>query len=157
MMQGVLRGGKGHRIGGAGGVAGPAGFQGCKEQVESRTEEEGEQDFGDEDAGEEEDAKGREDGEAGVEGGLALEGCGGPTIAEKSEEKNGEALGEMRGEGVEAEEAERDGVEPVGERGFFEIADAIHMEGDPVAGERHVAGGTGVGAVGVVKQRRREE
>ena len=49
------------------------------------------------------------------------------------------------------------GDDPVGERGFFEVADAVDAEGDPVAGEGHVAGGVGVGAVGVVEQRRGEE
>ena len=63
----------------------------------------------------------------------------------------------MRGEGVEAEEAEAEGDEPVGERRFFEVADAVDAEGDEVAGEGHVAGGVGVGGVGVVEQRRGEE
>ena len=63
----------------------------------------------------------------------------------------------MGGEGVEAEEAEAEGDEPVGERGFFEVADAVDVEGDEVAGEGHVAGGAGVGGVGVVEQRRGEE
>jgi hypothetical protein len=36
----------------------------------------------------------------------------------------------MGGEGVEAEEAEAEGDEPVGERRFFEVADAVDVEGD---------------------------
>ena len=48
--------------------------EGSEEAVEGGGEEEGEQDFGDEDAGEEEDAGGGEDGEAGVEGGAGAEG-----------------------------------------------------------------------------------
>ncbi len=77
--------------------------------------------------------------------------------AEEGEEEDGDGLGEMGGEGVEAEDAEAEGVEPVGEGGFFEIADAVDVEGDEVSGEGHVAGGVGVGGVGVVEQGRGEE
>ena len=77
--------------------------------------------------------------------------------AEECEEEDGDGLREVGGEGVEAEEAEADGYEPVGERGFFEIADAVDVEGGPVAGEGDVAGGLCVGGVGVVEQGRCEE
>ena len=63
----------------------------------------------------------------------------------------------MGGEGVEAEDFEADGDEPVGERSLFEVTDAVDVEGHPVSGEGHVAGGAGVGGVGVVEQRRGEE
>src|ERR1700726_3273577 len=59
----------------------------------------------------------------------------------------------MRGEGVEAEEAEAESDEPAGERCFFEVADAGGVEGDQVSGKGHVAGGAGMGGVGVVEQR----
>ena len=133
---------------------GDAVFEGAEEAVEGGAEEEGEQDFGDEVAGEEEDAGGGEGGEAGVEGGAGAEGSCGPVVAEESEEENGDGLGEVGGEGVEAEDAEAEGDEPVGERRFFEVADAVDAEGDEVAGEGHVAGGAGVGGVGVVEQGR---
>ena len=58
----------------------------------------------------------------------------------------------MDGEGVEAEESEAKGYEPVRKRGFFEIADAIDVEGDEVTGGGHGAGGLGVGGVGVVEE-----
>jgi len=128
-----------------------------KEGVEGGAEEEGEQDFGDEDAGEEEDSGGGEEGEAGVEGGAVAEGLAGPVEAQEGEEEDADGLREVGGEGVEAEDAEAEGNEPVGERGFFEVSDAVDVEGDEVAGEGHVAGGAGVGGVGVVEQRRREE
>ena len=51
-------------------------------------------------------------------------------IAEESKQKDADGLREMGGEGVEAEEAEAEGDEPVGERGFFEVADAVDVEGD---------------------------
>ena len=44
------------------------------------------------------------------------------------------------------------GYEPIGERGFLEVADAADVEGDEIAGESHMAGGVGVGGVGVVEQ-----
>ncbi len=58
----------------------------------------------------------------------------------------------MGGEAVEAEETEAEGDEPVGERGLFEVTDAVDAEGDEVAGECHVTGGAGVSGVGVVEQ-----
>ncbi len=48
-------------------------------------------------------------------------------------------------------------IEPVGEGGLFEVADAVDVEGDEVSGEGHVAGGVGVGGVGVVEEGRGEE
>jgi hypothetical protein len=132
-------------------------FESLEEAVESGTEEEGEQDFGDEVAGEEEYACGGEGGQAGVEGGASAEGSFGPAVAEECEKENADGLGEMGGEGVEAEEAEAEGDEPVGEGGFFEVADAVDVESDEVAGEGHVTGGAGVRGVGVVEQRRGEE
>jgi hypothetical protein len=58
---------------------------------------------------------------------------------------------------VDAEEAEACGHGPVEERGFFEIADAVGVEGDPVVAEEHLAGDFGVDAVGVIEERRGEE
>ncbi len=127
------------------------------EAVEGDGEEEAEQDLGDEDAGEEEDAGGGEHGEAGVEGGAGVEGARGPLVAEQREQKHGDGLGQVRGEAGESEEAEADGDQPVGQRGLFEVADAVDVERDPVAALEHVAGGVGVGGVGVVEQRRGEE
>ena len=63
----------------------------------------------------------------------------------------------MGGEDVVAEEAVVDGDDPVGQRRFFEIADAVDVEGDPVAAGGDVLGGLGVGGVGVVEQRGRKE
>ncbi len=78
-------------------------------------------------------------------------------VAEEREQEDADGLGEMGGEGVEAEDAEAEGDEPVGQRRLLEVADAVDVEGDPVAGEGDVAGGVGVGGVGVVEQGRGEE
>jgi hypothetical protein len=61
-----------------------------QEAVDGGAEEEGEQDFGDEDAGEEEDSYAGKDGEAGVEGGTVAEGLAGPAISQKCEQEDGE-------------------------------------------------------------------
>ena len=63
----------------------------------------------------------------------------------------------MRGEGVDAEDAKAGGDDPVGEGGLLQIADVVDAQSDPVAGERHLAGGVGVGSVGVVEDGRGEE
>ena len=94
-------------------------LEGSQEAVEGCAEEEREQDFGDEVAGEEEDSGGGEDGEAGVEGGAGVEGLFSPEVAEQSEEEDCDGLWEMGGEGVEAEDAEAEGDEPVGEGRLF--------------------------------------
>jgi hypothetical protein len=128
-----------------------------EEAVEGGGEEEGEEDVGDEDAGEEEDTGGGEDSEAGVEGGAFAEGLAGPADAEEHQEKDAKGLRKVHGEGVDADETETDGDDPVGEGGFFEVTDVVDAQSDPVAGEGHLAGGVGVGAVGVVQHRRGEE
>ena len=131
--------------------------EGLEEAVEGCGEEEGEEDVWDEDAGEEEDSGAGEDAKAGVEGGAFAEGLAGPADAEEHKEEDAEGLGKVGGEGVDAEETEAGGDDPVGERGFFEIAHIVDAQGDPVAGESHMTGGVGVGAVGVVEDGRGEE
>ncbi len=63
----------------------------------------------------------------------------------------------MNGEGIEAEDLEADGNEPVGKRSLLHVADSVDVESDPVSGEDHLACCAGVGGVRVVEQRRREE
>ena len=58
----------------------------------------------------------------------------------------------MDGEGGISEELEAEGGDPVGEWGFFEVADAVDVEGDEVSGVEHGLGGLGVGGVGVVEE-----
>ena len=129
----------------------------CEEAVERGGEQQREQDIGDEDAGEEEDAGGGEDGEAGVEGGAVAEGLACPAVAEQHQQQHGDRLGQVDGEGVEAEDADAGGGDPVGQRRLLQVADVVDAQGDQVAGEQHLAGGVGVGAVGVVEHGRREE
>ena len=91
-----------------------------------------------------------------------VEGSAGPGVTEEGEAEDGEGEGEVDGEGgclavrcgMGCEEAEAYGGDPVGERGLFEVADAVHVEGDPVAGGEHGLGGLGVGGVCVVEEGR---
>jgi hypothetical protein len=128
-----------------------------EEAVEGGVEEEGEEDFGDEVAGEEEDAGGGESCKPGVEGGAQVESLFGPAIAEECEQQNSDGLGEMSGKGVEAEDAKAEGDKPIRQRSFFKVANAVDAEGHEVAGEGHVTGSACVGGIGVVEQRRGEE
>ena len=138
-------------------VCGLAVFEAGDEEVERERGEEGEQDLGDEDAGEEEGSDAGEHAEGGVEGGAVAKGAACPDPGEDGAAEDSEREGQVGGEDVVAEEAVVDGDDPVGERGFFEIADAVDVEGDPVSGLGDVFGDLGVGGVGVVEQRRREE
>ncbi len=51
---------------------------------------------------------------------------------DEGEGEDGEGEGQARGGGVDAEEFEAGGDGPVEEWGFFEVADAVGVEGDPV-------------------------
>jgi hypothetical protein len=128
-----------------------------EEAVEGGSEEEGEEDVWKKDTGEEEDTGGGEDSESSVEGGTFAEGLAGPVHAEQHEEQDAERLGKMHGEGVATEDTEAGGDDPVGERGLFHVTNVVDAQGDPVAGKGHLAGGVGVGSVGVVQHGRSEE
>jgi len=126
--------------------------------VEGEGEPKADDDVGDEDAGEDEDAEAGEEEEAGVEACsdacecLAREG-----FEDEGEGEDGEGERQACGGGVDAEEFEAGGDGPVEERGLFEVADAVGVEGDPVVTEEHLAGDLGVDGVGVVEERRGEE
>ena len=53
---------------------------------------------------------------------------------------------------MDAEEFEACGYRPVEERSFFEVTDAVGVEGDPVVAKEHFAGDLGMDGVGVVKE-----
>ena len=63
----------------------------------------------------------------------------------------------MGGKGVLAEDLVAAGDDPVGQGRLFDVADAVDLGGDQVAGLGDVLGGLGMGGVDVVHQRRREE
>lgn len=76
---------------------------------------------------------------------------------EEREGENAEGLREARGPLGDAKERKTDGHHPVWERSFFQIADAVFVERDPVVKREHLAAGFGVSAVGVVEHRRAEQ
>src|SRR3981189_1801654 len=84
-------------------------------------------------------------------GGAMVRGRGGAGMGE------GRGGGGGRGGGVDAEEFEAGGDAPVKERGLFEVADAVGVEGDPVVTEEHLAGDFSVDGVCVVEEWRGEE
>ena len=131
--------------------------------VEGGGEEEADEDVGDVDAGEDEDAEGGEGDEAGVEAGTrGRKGATGEGLEEEGEGEDGEGEGDAAGGGglvdVEcAEEAHGGGHGPVVEGCFFEVADAVGVEGDPVVAEEHLASDLRVDRIGVVEEGRGDE
>ena len=139
-------------------AVGVVGFFGEPVAVEGECEPEADDGVGNEDAGEDEDAEAGEEEEAGVEAGSdACEGSAGEGFDDEGESEDGEGERQARGGGVDAEEFEAGGDAPVKERGLFEVADAVGVEGDPVVAEEHLAGDFGVDGVGVVEEWRSDE
>jgi len=62
----------------------------------------------------------------------------------------------MDGEGIEAEDLEAEGYEPVWKRSLLHVADPVDVESDPVSGEDDLACCAGVCCVCVVEQWRSE-
>jgi hypothetical protein len=128
--------------------------------VEGEGEPEADHCIWDGDAGEDEDAEAGEEDEAGVEAGSgagfrslkATEGAAGEGFDDECQRENCECEWETGGGGADAEEFEAGGHAPVEERGLFEVADTVGVEGDPVVAEEHLAGDLGVDGVGVVEQ-----
>ncbi len=83
---------------------------------------------------------------------MLVKGSAGEGFEDEGESEDGEGEREARGGGVDAEEFEAGGHGPVEERSFFEVADAVGVEGDPVVAEEHLAGDFGVDGVGVVEE-----
>jgi hypothetical protein len=94
-----------------------------------------------------------------------VEDAAGEGFDEEGEGKEGEGEREARGHGQgarrggaeELEEAHGGGHRPIKQRGFFEVANAVGIEGDIVVAEEHLAGDFGVDGVGVVEERGSEE
>ena len=121
-------------------------------------EPEAEVGVGDDDAGEDEDTEAGEQDETSVEAcACGVEGATCKAFQHYSEGENREGEGKARGGVVNAEEFVAEGHAPVEEWGFFEVADAIGVEGDPVVAEQHLAGDFCVDGVGVVEEWRGDE
>ena len=63
----------------------------------------------------------------------------------------------MGGKGVLSEDLVTCCNDPKGQRGFFDVADAVDLWGDEVAGFGHVLRDLGVAGVGIVEERGRKE
>ncbi len=125
---------------------------------EREREPEADGDVGDGDAGEDEDAEAGEKNQRGIQtcaGGAERSAAEG--FNRQCQCKHGEGQRQAGGGGVDAEELETGGHAPVEQRRFFEVADAVRVERDPVAADEHLAGDLGVDRVGVVEQRRRQQ
>jgi hypothetical protein len=114
-----------------------------------------------------------EQDERGVEAGAgaggrslrAVEEAAGEGLEEEREGEDrdgeGDACGDGEGSGggcaAELEELDAGRHRPIEQWGFFEVADAVGVEGDVVVAEQHLAGDLGVHGVGVVEERGMEE
>jgi hypothetical protein len=126
--------------------------------VEGEGEPEADDGVGDEDAGEDEDAEAGEEEESSVEAGACgVEGAAGEGFDDECQCEDGECEGEACGGGADTEEFEVGGHGPVEEWGFFEVADTVGVESDPVVAKEHLAGDLGVDGVGVVEEWRGDE
>ena len=63
-----------------------------------------------------------------------------PGPGQNGEAKHTQGQRQMGREYVESEEVVVGGGQPIRQRRFFQIADAIHFQGDPVAAARHILG-----------------
>ncbi len=76
-------------------------------------------------------------------------------IGDPAQQHNRQSQGQARGPVVHAEDGVRAGHHPVNQGGFFQIRYAVQPRGDPVAGDKHVAGDLCLNGVHVIHQTRR--
>ena len=115
---------------------------------------------GDDDAGEDEDAEAGEQDDGGRRRGRLgwqLEGSAGEGFEDEVRARTVKARGRRAAAVRTPKSLKLAAMRPVEEWGFFEVADAVGVEGDPVVAEEHLAGDFGVDGVGVVEERRGEE
>ena len=98
-----------------------------------------------------------ENAESGVEAGAASPGAARPEPGQPGAAQQGQRIGQVGGKDVLAEDAIERGVEPVGQRRFLQVADAVDLQRHPVAALGHVLRGLGMAGVGVVQQGRRKQ
>ena len=92
--------------------------------------------------------------QARIETGPRTPRAAGPQPREPREREHGERVGQMRGKGVfNTRYAIEAGDDPVRQRRFFNVADAVGPGTHPVAGSRNVLRGLGVAGVDIVKKR----
>ena len=132
-------------------------FQPNEKIVEGKGQQQSQQDFGNEDAGEQEDARTGENAEGGIESRAVSISAAAPGPGQDGQTEYPQGERQMGGEYIESEEAVVGRRQPVRQRWLFQITDAIHFQRDPVAGARHGLRGVRVVGVGVIQQRGRKE
>ncbi len=132
-------------------------FEPGDERVEGDEQEEAQLRLGNDEARKKKRADGGEYAEACIKTGARTPGAAGPEPREPGEAEHGQRVGQMRGEGIFAEDLVTGGNYPIGQRGLLDVADAVDLRGDQVAGIDHVLGGLGMGGVNIVEQRGRKE
>ena len=132
-------------------------FQPDEKIVKSKGQQQGKQDFGNEDAGEQKNSHAGQNAEGGIERRALAIGATAPGPGQNGEAKYPQGEGKMGGEYVESEEVVIGGGQPIGQRRLFQVADAIHLQGDPVAAARHLTGRRGMGGIRVIQQGGRKE
>ena len=116
-------------------------FQPDEKIVKSEGQQEGKQDFGNEDAGEQKNSHAGQNAEGGIERRALAIGATAPGPGQNGQAKHPQGQGQMGGEYVVSEEVVIGGGQPIRQRRFFQVADAIHFQRDPVAAARHMLGG----------------
>ncbi len=76
-------------------------------------------------------------------------------ISNKAQQHHGQRQGQARGPVVHAKNFIGDRHHPVDQRRFFQVGNAIQAGGDPVAGDKHVAGDLRLHGVHIVHEARR--
>ncbi len=135
----------------------PVGLEAGDEAVQGSQQEEAKLGLGNDEAGKEEWTDGSEHAQAGIESGARAPGAARPQPRQPGEPEHGQSVGQVRGKDVLTENAVEAGGKPVGQRRLLNVADAVDLGRDPVAGLGDALRGLGVGGVHIVEQRRVEQ
>ena len=128
-----------------------------EEEIEGDADPEADGDVGNENPSEKTGADCSEKHCGGPEAGLWRQEATAKEIEQKRKREDAQVQRDACAPGVDPEELDADGNPPVGERGFFEVADAVFVERDPVMTDKDLAPGVGMGRINVVLKRRGEE
>ncbi len=93
---------------------------------------------------------------SGIESGTRTKGAAAPYHSEQNHQAHGGDGGQAGSKITDAEKAVRSGDQPVHDRRFFQVADAVDVEGDEVVAGKHLAGSFGVRGVHIILQGRRK-
>ena len=132
-------------------------FQCDEKIVKSKGQQQGKQDFGNEDTSEEKNPDAGKNAEGCIERCSLAVGTTPPGPGQNGEAKHTQGQRQMGREYVESEEAVIGGGQPIRQRRFFQIADAIHFQRHQVSAASHILGSSGVSGICVIQQGGRPE